>query len=86
MSFIFDKLASSFRINVLKYALNHFSVQKTVSEALKAWYFLYAAFWLAGQWGWAIILLAQVTLLIRGVNCVIRYVKCVIHSTDDTLG
>ena len=26
-------------------------MQKMVSEVLKTWYFLYSAFWPAGQWG-----------------------------------
>ena len=26
-------------------------MQKMVSEVLKTWYFLYSAFWRAGQWG-----------------------------------
>ena len=53
MSFIFDKLAPPlkklFKIG-FKSFLVHFS-RKKLSEVLKTWYFLCAAFCSAGQWG-----------------------------------
>ena len=54
MSFIFDNLAPSLNMRFKKYFKSFFEsipVQKTVSEVLKMWYFLYSAFWSAGQWG-----------------------------------
>ena len=54
MSFIFDNLAPSLNMRFKIYFKSFFEsipVQKTVSEVLKMWYFLYSAFWSAGQWG-----------------------------------
>ena len=37
-------------------------MQKIVSEVLKTWYFLYSAFWPAGEWGEGKALLPLATL------------------------
>ena len=52
MSFIFDKLAhlnKRFKV-CFELFFQSISEQNTVSEVLKTWYFLYSAFFSAGQW------------------------------------
>ena len=54
MSFIFDKLAPPLNERFktcFKPFFESISVQNTVSQALKTWYFPYSAFSSAGQWG-----------------------------------
>ena len=54
MSFICDKLAPPSKIDVsrcFKLFFESITVQKTVVEVLKTWYFSYSAIWLAGQLG-----------------------------------
>ena len=80
MRFNFEKLAlppslnKRFKIS-FKSFFESISVQKTVSEVLKTWYFSYSTFGTAGQWGEAIAFLPPLATLLQECSMIEHFCK-----------